>query len=429
MASMALVLRASRPRWPSFHVRCASFQQKLILRSPSGRVPVAKRNRRQLGMVMDMGDEKPERLRCRDEEQGKLMEEIYEKGRYNWDAMFEAYGNINNPDPALATAVLSLAEKCGKVKEAFDVYAELRRRKELTARMCSHMIRIAGRVHSAMAHAMLSDMRVCQLDPTPPNYLALLEIYKKEKDAEGARILWQEMLKDSVPQTEVLLCSVMSVVAKSGDVAGTEAFLLTDCPIITAHFNCCLDACHVAGDADSALRILQEMQAANCKPDVISYNSALGALDRAGKGKEERDRLLEDMQRNEVKPNELFVERHIACVLRIPQQGVELRPEMLQTLPQEAMEEAKGILRQMDHLKLRNTKLLRRVKELLDLDPTAAPDPAASAEASPASSVDWVKVTGKDEVGSSIEYFWDRRSGLTQWHHPGCQVNETVAAA
>lgn len=34
--------------------------------------------------------------------------------------------------------------------------------------------------------------------------------------------------------------------------------------------------------------ILQEMQAANCKPDVISYNSALGALDRAGKGKEER---------------------------------------------------------------------------------------------------------------------------------------------
>ena len=113
------------------------------------------------------------------------------------------------------------------------------------------------------------------------------------------------------PRCQVLLCSVMSVVAKSGDVAGTEvgigggwstekmeqemgesntshdtkklcwmgwflelflfelqpwtscfatfrvapeiptfgrqAFLLTDCPIITAHFNCCLDACHVAG--------------------------------------------------------------------------------------------------------------------------------------------------------------------------------------
>ena len=28
-----------------------------------------------------------------------------------------------------------------------------------------------------------------------------------------------------------------------------------------------------------------------------------------------------------------------------------------------------------------------------------------------------------------LRYFWDRRSGLTQWHHPGCQVNETVAAA
>ena len=35
--------------------------------------------------------------------------------------------------------------------------------------------------------------------------------------------------------------------------------------------------------------ILQEMKAANCSPDVISYNSALGAIDRAGGGKEERD--------------------------------------------------------------------------------------------------------------------------------------------
>ena len=35
--------------------------------------------------------------------------------------------------------------------------------------------------------------------------------------------------------------------------------------------------------------ILEEMKAANRSPDVISYNSALGAIDRAKGGKEERD--------------------------------------------------------------------------------------------------------------------------------------------
>ena len=38
------------------------------------------------------------------------------------------------------------------------------------------------------------------------------------------------------------------------------------------------------------------MQAAGCAPDVISYNSALGAVAGAGRGKEERDRLLRHME-------------------------------------------------------------------------------------------------------------------------------------
>lgn len=25
-------------------------------------------------------------------------------------------------------------------------------------------------------------------------------------------------------------------------------------------------------------------------------------------------------------------------------------------------------------------------------------------------------------------YFWDRKTGVTQWEHPGCQVPETVSA-
>lgn len=395
-------------------------------------VPLAKMSRRQLGLTIKTGAETTDsRLSCTDPEQQKLLKEMFSKGAaqgHNWDKIYEAYGQISTPEPALSTAFLSLAEKCGKIKEAFDVYAELRRRKELTVRMYSDMIRIAGRVHSALAHAMLADMKVSRLDPNPPNYLALLEIYKKEKDAAGARTLWQQMRQDSVQGSEVMLCSVMSVIAKSGDVAGAEALLLeADCPIITAHFNCCLDACHVAGDADSAFRILEEMKAANCSPDVISYNSALGAIDRAKGGKEERDRLLQDMEKNEVQPNELFMERHIACVLRIPQQGVKLTSELIDNLPEEAQSEAREVLQKMDASGLRYTRLLREVKRLLTVD-----SPAPQADEPPplplsAERTDWVKVRRKDDAGSMIEYFWDRGSGLTQWEHPDCQVTETVA--
>ena len=48
------------------------------------------------------------------------------------------------------------------------------------------------------------------------------------------------------------------------------------------------------------------MQAAGCAPDVISYNSALGAV--AGRGKEERDRLLRGMEEN--KAPKSFVHQH-----------------------------------------------------------------------------------------------------------------------
>eukprot|EP00435_Cladocopium_sp_Y103_P047354 s200_g13.t2 len=428
MASTAGVRSVLATATPAVATLRRSAEMRFLLppRLEKRRVPLAKRSRRQLGLTINTSrfvEEFDSRLRCTDPEQQKLLQEMFGKGAangHNWNALFEAYGQISNPEPALSTAFLSLAEKCGKIKEAFDVYAELRRRKELTARMYTHMIRIAGRVHSAMAHAMLADMKVSHLDPNPPNYLALLEIYKKEKDTAGARTLWQQMRQDAVPGSEVMLCSVMSVIAKSGDVAGAEALLLeADCPIITAHFNCCLDACHVAGDADSAFRILEEMKAANCSPDVISYNSALGAIDRAKGGKEERDRLLQDMEKNEVQPNELFMERHIACVLRIPQQGVKLTSELIQNLPEEAQNEAREVLRQMDAANLRYTRLLREVKKLLVPGvPMYRGVPLK----------DWVKVRRKDDAGSMIEYFWDRGTGRTQWEHPECQVSETVAA-
>eukprot|EP00913_Durusdinium_trenchii_P001998 g1848.t1 len=201
-----------------------------------------------------------------------------------------------------------------------------------------------------------------------------------------------------------MLCSVMSVVAKSGDVKGTEALMLeaeATFPIITPHFNCCLDACHVAGDADSAFRILEEMQAASCRPDVISYNSSLGALDRAGRGKEDRDRLLQEMAKNEVKPNELFVDRHICSVLGI-QKGAQVSAEWISRLPEEAPTRrfCAGTRRSL---------LGANVSQSTD-ESSNESGAKRSAEALGGAATDWVKVLGKDEAGSIIEYFWDRSS-------------------
>lgn len=45
-------------------------------------------------------------------------------------------------------------------------------------------------------------MKACQLEPNSHNYLGLLELYKKERDATGARQLWQQMRQERVPGSE-----------------------------------------------------------------------------------------------------------------------------------------------------------------------------------------------------------------------------------
>lgn len=88
------------------------------------------------------------------------------------------------------------------------------------------------------------------------------------------------------------------------------------------------------------------------------------------------------------------MERHIACVLGIPQRGADLRPEMMQGLASEAREEAQEILRKMKAKGLRPTKLVKDVKELLA--PYAENESASEAVES---TTDWVKVLSKNEAG------------------------------
>ncbi|CAJ1336320.1 unnamed protein product [Effrenium voratum] len=356
-----------------------------------------------------------EQISCSDPEQQTALKEIFAALRTrDWEAGVAAYGRFSDPEPNLALAAVILAERCGKTTEAFDLYVDLRRRKELTARVFTHLIRLAGKVHTVLAQAMLAEMKVCKLQPNQQNYLALLELFKQRRDAKAARETWQQMRQDIGEASEMTLCSVMSAVAKSGDVAGTEALLLEGNKIGRPHFNCCLDACHVAGDADNAFRILGEMKAAGCPPDVISYNSVLGALDKAGRPSADRVRLLEDMERSGVKPNNLFLERHIACILGIPQKGAAVR-EVLQ-LPSEVRVEALETIRKAEADGVEPTLLTQKVtKQVIETEHLAKEN-------------DWVKVVGKDGAGSPLEYYWDRSSGLTQWEHPDCQVMETVSA-
>merc|ERR1711971_1155644 len=93
-----------------------------------------------------------------------------------------------------------------------------------------------------------------------------------------------------VTMTEPLLSSVMSAVARTGDVARTEDLLREADGKFKPnriHMNCMLDACKHAGNADAALRIFKEQREKGLRPDVISFTLLLAVLRRAGRPPED----------------------------------------------------------------------------------------------------------------------------------------------
>eukprot|EP00913_Durusdinium_trenchii_P017847 g16771.t1 len=113
----------------------AAVRRAQLLALKGGRrLPTVKRSRRQLGisMVNPVAETAETRLSCSDPQQQATMQDSPLSGRREWDSAFEEYGRISNPEPALTTAILALAEKCGRVTEALDLYTELRWKKELS---------------------------------------------------------------------------------------------------------------------------------------------------------------------------------------------------------------------------------------------------------------------------------------------------------
>jgi len=278
-------------------------------------------------------------------------------------------------------------------------------------------------------------MRAAAVEPNGHSYLAVFDVYKAARDVEGARRAWQDMRAAGVQPVYPAVSTIMSAVAKTGDISATEALLqeARDLSLnaTTVSYNCILDACHIAGDADAAFRILAEMRAAGLVPDVISYNCALGSLATAGRPAADRARLLEEMRRDGVSQNSLFLERHVCYALgmQLDQSKVsgaeELRAQF-QELPAEARREALEAIRDSTE----STKLVRGLRSILEsLEESQHEAVQSNQQTQKTESGDWVKVLAKDEAGSQIEYFWDRISGKTQWQHPGCELALTMTSA
>ncbi|OLP78966.1 Pentatricopeptide repeat-containing protein, chloroplastic [Symbiodinium microadriaticum] len=293
------------------------------------------------------------------------------------------------------------------------------------ARTYSPLIRLAGRAHPVLAHALLGEMRSAAVEPNGHSYLAVFDVYKAARDVEGAKRAWQDMRTAGVQPVYPAVSTIMSTVAKTGDISAAEALLQEARDLglnaTTVSYNCILDACHIAGDADAAFRILAEMRAAGFVPDVISYNCALGSLATAGRPAADRARLLEEMRRDGVSQNSLFLERHVCYALgmQLDQSKVsgaeELRAQF-QELPAQARREALEAIRDSTE----STKLVRALRSILEsLEESQDESVQSNQQAQKTESGDWVKVLAKDEAGSQIEYFWDRISGKTQWQHPG----------
>ncbi|CAE7842851.1 PGR3, partial [Symbiodinium necroappetens] len=303
------------------------------------------------------------------------------------------------------------------------------------ARTYSPLIRLAGRAHPVLAHALLGEMRSAAVEPNGHSYLAVFDVYKAARDVEGAKRAWQDMRTAGVQPVYPAVSTIMSTVAKTGDISAAEALLQEARDLglnaTTVSYNCILDACHIAGDADAAFRILAEMRAAGFVPDVISYNCALGSLATAGRPAADRARLLEEMRRDGVSQNSLFLERHVCYALgmQLDQSKVsgaeELRAQF-QELPAEARREALEAIRDSTE----STKLVRALRSILEsLEESQDESVQSNQQAQKTESGDWVKVLAKDEAGSQIEYFWDRISGKTQWQHPGANFRRRKATA
>lgn len=227
------------------------------------------------------------------------------------------------------------------------------------------------------------------------------------------------MKNTGVAMTEPLLSSLMSAVARTGDVAGTEALLQEAAGQFTPnriHMNCMLDACKHAGDAHSALRIFAEHRDKGLKPDVITFTLLLAVLRRVGRPQEDIKAVVEQMHACGIAPDKFFVEEHLSYTI-----GMDLPapPEALKELPLEVLAAGTELLRKTREAGVKLTRMTAELEQrLMQLQTVEATKP------------EWLRVLCESAEAARPEYFWDRTSGRTQWERPvGHPIMGTVQAA
>jgi len=239
----------------------------------------------------------------------------------DWDGAATLFAEAKAPDALLYSALFHAADLCGRPGEAFARYEDVRRlglpRNWV---MITPLIKLAGRQGDLdRARGLVEEMREAGHRPDEFVCAVLVEAHKRVRDVRGALQVYTDMREEGILVSAPLLSAVMSAVASGGDVTQTEA-LLQDArgqfePNVV-HFNCVLQACKRAGDADAALRVLrQDMPRAGAKPDTISYTSVLAALRRAGRPPADVDGVVGEMRAAGVPPDDVFLEEQLACIL------------------------------------------------------------------------------------------------------------------
>ena len=82
----------------------------------------------------------------------------------------------------------------------------------------------AGHAHTVSRTCRrLGEMRSAAVEPNGHSYLAVFDVYKAARDVEGAKRAWQDMRTAGVQPVYPAVSTIMSTVAKTGDISAAEA--------------------------------------------------------------------------------------------------------------------------------------------------------------------------------------------------------------
>eukprot|EP00928_Gymnodinium_smaydae_P026728 TRINITY_DN208_c1_g1_i1.p1 TRINITY_DN208_c1_g1~~TRINITY_DN208_c1_g1_i1.p1 ORF type:complete len:470 (+),score=95.04 TRINITY_DN208_c1_g1_i1:51-1412(+) len=337
------------------------------------------------------------------------------------------------PAPVTFAAIMYAADRCGKLEEGEEFYAQMRQAGFARADAFTSLINLNCRYgNMTRARELLAEMRACNLVVDAMVFSALLNGAAKLADAECAQSIWQEMLSVGIKPTLIGFVSLMNAYAEAGRVdlaiASLDQILQHGLQPQAVHWNIVLKACKMKPDAATARREFQRMRAAGFEPIIVTYTALLGAIWRSAEPgwEAEVETLLSDMSKAGVPHDLRFVEERIAS--RLGCYASEALTRTASELDAGRLEEAAAYFRAFETSSPENlprrAELVRRDLEQLlqrvgSLGASRTQDASAAPGDSSASTSDWVEV----QSAAHGNYFWNRISGATQWERPAGVLN------